>query len=233
VNAPAPSSSEPEVVSKSEFARLSNVVPGRVTQWISAKQIYGDALVGEGRAARIRVAVARAQLKRHLDVGQRLGNGLSTRLDSPSAQPSLPGATNASAAPAEAQVPPFVRAADAIEEQIKTERLVSYQRDNRRKAEEEAARSGRYALADDAKQQMGRIASQMLNTFDGWLGEVASTVSGKFSLPQRDVLYLMRSEFRTFRSRASAALRQQVQEIAKLAEDNLPEDESAGEDAEV
>jgi hypothetical protein len=92
---------------------------------------------------------------------------------------------------------------------------------NRRKAEEEAARSGRYALAEDAKQQMGRIASQMLNTFEGWLGEVASTVSGKFSLPQRDVLHLMRSEFRSFRVRASDALRHQAKQNAELVEDNL------------
>jgi hypothetical protein len=231
VNAPAPSSPEPEIVSKSEFARLSNVVPGRVTQWISAKQIYGDALVGEGRAARIRVATARAQLKRHLDVGQRLGNGLSTRLDSPPEQPSLLSATNASPAPAEPpQVLPFVRPTDVIEEQIKAQRLEGYRRDNRRKAEEEAARSGRYILADDATRQMGRITSQMLNTFEGWQGEVSSKIAAKFSVPQRDVLHLIRSEFRTFRSHTSEALRQQVQEIAEFVEDDLPEVESPGEE---
>lgn len=229
MNAPACLASDLDIVSKSDFARLSNVSPGRVTQWISAKQIYGDALIGEGRASRIRVAAARAQLKLHLDVGQRLGNGLSTRLDGPA---QVQGVVVPAVAAADAQVLPFARPVDAMDEQIKAERLEGYRRDNRRKAEEEAARSGRFTSTDDAKQQMGRITSQMLNTFDGWLGEVAPNISAKFTLQQRDVLHLLRSEFRIFRARSSETLRQQVQEIAELVENDLPGVDSSGDDAE-
>ena len=55
----APVTAEPEIVSKSEFARLSNVSAARVSQWISEKKIYGEAIVGEGRDAKIN-AVARS-----------------------------------------------------------------------------------------------------------------------------------------------------------------------------
>ena len=61
------------VVSKAEFAELMNVSRQRVSQWLSARQIDGEALVGEGRTARINVEVARQQLSARLSVSQRLG----------------------------------------------------------------------------------------------------------------------------------------------------------------
>jgi hypothetical protein len=51
-----------DIVSKSEFARLLGVSRGRVSQWLASGQIGGDALVGSGRLARIRVAAAAARL---------------------------------------------------------------------------------------------------------------------------------------------------------------------------
>lgn len=221
MNAPV-AAAEPDIVSKSEFARLSNVSPARVSQWIAEGQIKDDALVGEGRSARVRVSVARAQLRRHLDIGQRMGNGLSTRLDGPAPEqieaPLAPGA-----AP-DAQVLPFQRPAppsDPVEEKIKAARLEGLSRDNRKKAEEEAARSGRYTRTDDVAKQFGRLGSQMVNTFEGWLGEAASKIAARFALPQRDVLHLMRAEFRSFRAGASASLRQQAGELPQTVEDDL------------
>lgn len=69
-----------QVVSKADYARLKSVSAARVSQWISAGQIERSALVGEGRGAKIDVALADEQLRRKLDIGQRVGNGLSTRL---------------------------------------------------------------------------------------------------------------------------------------------------------
>ena len=223
---------EPEVVSKSEFARLSNVVPGRVTQWISEKKIYGEAIVGEGRFAQIRVAVARAQLKRHLDIGQRLGNGLSTTLDGP------PPAEVQIETPLDsgAQVLPFQKPPaqsepprDPIEEQIKRERLETARRTNRKMAQEEAASAGRYVLADDARKEVGKSVAQVLCSTDGWIGELASKISAKFALQQRDVLHLARSEFRDFRANLSASIRQQSETLPELIEDELPELEPSDE----
>ena len=61
------------VVTKAEFARQSRVDKKRVTQWIKAGQLSGDALVMVGRSERIDVTVARRQLGRRLDIDQRLG----------------------------------------------------------------------------------------------------------------------------------------------------------------
>ena len=70
-------------VSKAEFAEMSNVHPSRVSHWIKDGKIRGDAIAGEGRNARIVVAVAQKQLKSRLDPYQRLpgANGAGTRLD--------------------------------------------------------------------------------------------------------------------------------------------------------
>lgn len=222
----APAATEPEIVSKSEFARLSNVTPGRVTQWITAKKIHGDALVGEGRNAQIRVAVARTQLRLHLDISQRMGNGLSTQLDGPPPAPVQPPPVDPGQT---AQVLPFQRPTapepqrDPIEEQIKRERLETARRTNRKMAEEEAARSGRYVLAENARKEVGKAITQVLNSTDGWNAEMASKISAKFSLLQRDVLHLLRSEFRDFRATLAAAMRQQADGLSEMIEDELPE----------
>ena len=68
------------LLSKSEFAELCGVSPAAVSQWIKQGKISGEGLVGEGRTARIRVAVAMRQVNLRRDVGQALGNGLGTRL---------------------------------------------------------------------------------------------------------------------------------------------------------
>lgn len=58
----APPNADAMSMTKIEFATLMRVSGGRVSQWIKAGRIYGDALIGKGRAARIRPALARAQL---------------------------------------------------------------------------------------------------------------------------------------------------------------------------
>lgn len=217
MNGPAAASAE--VVSKGRYAALKNVTPGRVSQWISEGKIGPEALDGEGRSARIKVGIADAQLRRRLDISQRLGNGLSTRLSAPSeampaAQPQLDVAAP-TAAP--------VAAGDPVEERIKQERLEQLQRSNRRAAEEEAARTGCYTDSDAAKAQMARIASQMLSVIEGSLGELATAISSKFSAPQRDVLHLLRAEFRSVRLRAAASARQTASDLPAFVDDDEEE----------
>jgi hypothetical protein len=109
---------------------------------------------------------------------------------------------------------------DPIEEQIKRERLESLQRDNRKKAEDEAARAGRYVLSHGAAVQMGKIAATMLELFEGSLSDLASAMAAKFQIPQRDVLHLLRGEFREIRSRAAVSMKE-----AALAQPETVEDE--------
>ena len=51
------------VVSKSSFAELIGVSPARLSQYLAEGRISGEAIVGAGHRARIRVNVAQAQLK--------------------------------------------------------------------------------------------------------------------------------------------------------------------------
>jgi hypothetical protein len=70
------------ILKKSDFARACNVDKSRVSQWLKAKQIDGEAIVGEGRFAKIDAAVALKQLKARLSTDERCGlNGLNTNLD--------------------------------------------------------------------------------------------------------------------------------------------------------
>lgn len=228
---------EPEVVSKSQFARLSNVTPGRVSQWLTEKKIHSDAIVGEGRDAKINVERARAQLNLSLDISQRMGNGLSTRLQGPAlASPPIAEPQPVTDPFPSAQVLPFARptandpSRDPIEEQIKRERLETARRTNRKMAEEEAARSGRYVLAEHAAREVGKSVTLVFSSVDGWIAEAASKISAKFGLPQRDVLHLMRSEFSTFRAKFSVTLRQQAESLPQFVEDELTEVEGTDED---
>ena len=162
-----------------------------------------------------------------------MGNGLSTQLDGPApavvVNPTAPVDQVQAAQVPTAQVLPFQRPAaaepvrDPIEEQIKRERLETARRTNRKMAEEEAARSGRYVLADDARREIGKASAQILSSTDGWNAELASKIAAKFALPQRDVLHLIRSEFNVFRATLSTAMRQKAEDLSELVEDELPE----------
>lgn len=189
------------VVSKSHFAALINVSQGRVSQYIAEKKLRPPALVGKGRDQKIDVAEACKQLKRTLDVGQRLGNGIDTKLD-------------LKAPAAESMVPASSSDADPVEEQIKRARLAQIEFQNRKAAEEEAARSGRLTDAEAAKSELGRLAVQMINLVEGKMPEAASAFAAKFQIPQRDALHLLRTEFREVRAAAAALIRQQASVLA-------------------
>lgn len=176
------------VLPKGEFAALIGVTPARISQYIQEGKIGPDALVGEGRSARVRVDLARRQINARRNVGQALGNGLMTRVD---AEP-LPAPTP------EAPVP-FTPRPDSVEEQLKRERLRGTQIANRKAAEEEEARKGRFVEASEVRQQMGRLASSILQTVEGGLPQMAAALAARFSIPQRDALHLLQTEFRTVR----------------------------------
>lgn len=206
------------VVSKSEFARLIGVSAARVSQYIGEEKISGDALVGEGRNARIRVEMAKAQLRQHLDIGQRLGNGLDTRLDA--ALPLAPPATDpAPGAPPAASAP----AVDPVEDKLKRAKLEAAERANREAAIKEAASAGRYVLADAMRRELGRAQAQTIAWFEGVLTELANAVASKHAIPQRDVLHLLRNEFRAARERGAAKFQAAAESMPALVNDETVE----------
>lgn len=192
---------------KGEFARRCNVTPGRVSQWIASGQIGPDAISGEGRSATIRVDRALAQLRRRLDVNQRFGNGLTTRLDA--GPPLAPDAQALQLDPPTpiTPPPPDIPRIDPTEELIRQAKLREIEFRNRRAAQDEAERQGRYVLAADTRREMVKLSVAMLSIFEGSLTDLAQALSAKFELSQRDVLHLMTVEFRKVRARAAETMR--------------------------
>lgn len=223
--ASAPGPVPSDLITKSEFARRRNVSPARVTQWIEEGKIHGDALIGEGRAAKIVEAIAIAQLNEKLDVGQRFGNGLATRLDLPAPVAAPVAAAAAVAAPPVAQRDdqPVI---DSVEKQIARERLEALQRQNRAGAIEEAERAGRLTDSEAVARSTGKMAVQLISVFEGALPELATAIAAKHHLPQRDVLHLLRAEFRKVRETAALAFKRQAGEMPELAPFDV-EDETA------
>jgi hypothetical protein len=221
-----------DLFSKGEFARRRNVTPGRLSQWLSEGKIFGEAIVGEGRNARIRESVALRQLKAKLEPMQMTGNGLSTKLDAPAAATTaavLPLAPQAAPPGAPSSPPPPIAGGDSVEEKIKAARLELLERQNREKAREEAVRSGSLTDIEIATKVAGREASRLISMFEGALSSFANAIAAEFKLPQRDVLHQLRGEFRKFRADASAETRSQAVDMPATVEVELSEDESDGE----
>lgn len=190
-----------DVVTKGEFAQMSGVSAGRVSQWISEGKISDDALVGQGRMAKIRVSAAREQLKLTRDVGQSLGNGIRTRLgDTPS------------------QI-------DTISDQIAAAKLEQARITTRRMREEDRANAGRYVLAQDVRRATSQAVGAVLDILEGSLGEVANEIAARFEVPQRDVVHLLNQQFRKARARAQAQLASRASALPETVEDVLEDEE--------
>ncbi|PPD05784.1 MAG: hypothetical protein CTY36_06020 [Methylocystis sp.] len=216
-----------KIVSKSDFAAACNVTPSCVANWISRGKIKTDALVGEGRSAKINVEIAIRQLQESLDPSQRFGlNGISTRLDliePPAPEPArqAPRAAAASPAPPQSIEP----AAQSVEDQIKREKLRQAQLATARAEEQDRLSRGVYINAVAAREEMARIPRRIVDAFDGAIPEFAAAIAAKWQIPARDATHLLRAEFRRARSRVS-------QEFAALAagDPEFIEDDLGGDD---
>lgn len=227
----APASAPKGGVSKGEFAAILGVSPGRVSQYIAAGQIFGDAIIGEGRYARIDVELAKAQLREVLDIGQRFGNGLDTRLDA-NAEPAADDQVDDDDGDDDEDLRPrrtITRtiAVDPVERQIKAAKLQGLQYALREKAEAELARRGTYVRADEVAAAMSKISGSMLNVFEGGLADIASAISARFEIPQRDVLHLLRTEFVNLRRKGAATARKAAEAMPALKADEVEVEEES------
>jgi hypothetical protein len=166
------------VVSKAEFAELMNVSRQRVSQWLSARQIDGEALVGEGRTARINVEVAKEQLSDRLSVSQHLGaNGKAL----------------------------LAGGASPIDGDIKSARLRQLVLSNERASADAALRAGIYVKADDVRQQFGAIASRLMTSFESAFMPMANAVVASKAQTPNEVLRAMRAARLEARAHAAKA----------------------------
>ncbi len=167
-----------DVVTKGRFATIAGISRARVSQYLTDGQISGEAIVGSGHRARIRVAVAMEQLRRNLDVSQHLGANGRARVGSDDED-------------------------DTVTDAIKRAKLEQLELANEHARALRAANAGRYVLADTMRQQTGAIAGKMLAIFEGSLSEMATMVAAKSNLPARDALHLLRTTFHGIRERAT------------------------------
>jgi hypothetical protein len=190
---------------------MCNVSKGRVTQWLTAGLIDGT-IGGEGRSAAIDVDIAQAQLKERRAVNESCGlNGLNTKLDGVHPQPprvdvvetvgdnhSLRVGSAAPAAPANHED------AETVDARIKAEKLKQNEILTRKQEMEELTRHGKWMVAADVTCEMNRLSSEMIRIFEGCFPDLASAIAVKFQVSQREVLHLLRGEFRQAREQLVA-----------------------------
>lgn len=201
---------------KGEFAAIIGVSPGRVSQYLTEGKISAAALVGSGRNAKIDVERAKADLRLTLDVAQRLGNGIETRLD---AEVSI----STSAQGQNTFLPPGSQG--GLDHEIKQQKLEQIRRVNRNAAIADAQARGQLIETDQSRAEMGRIAASMLQVFEGGLTDLASAVAAEFKVPQRDVLHLLRKQFRQIRGTAARQMQTMAIELPETTPVELAAEE--------
>lgn len=191
-------------MSKGDFAAHVNLSPGRISQYIANGTIGRDALVGEGRSARIVVEKAVEQISARRHVGQALGNGLKTRLD-------LSG-------PVETIEPsPSVLTNDPAR-LIQLEKLEQERRRNRLATIDEAKALGELVPVEDVRREVGKVSQTLVNTYNGMAPDIANAFAAKFGISQRDALHLVRQVMAEKRAVAAEQLRQAGAEMPETVE---------------
>ena len=80
-------------------------------------------------------------------------------------------------------------------------------------------------IASEVTGEMNRIVSEMIRIFEGCLPELASAIAAKFQLSQREVLHLLRSEFRQAREQLVAVAERLDVELILAPDDSRVDDE--------
>jgi hypothetical protein len=186
-----------KLISKSEFARRRNVSPQRVSQWVAEGKITAPALVGAGRSAKINEAAAIEQLAGRLDTNQRQGNGIATRL-----------ANVANVADDDA-------GNGSLEKRLLTAKVRNSEMLGQRREEEELLRRGVLSETAAVKAAWHRGFGEMISAFEGAFPGFASAIAAKPGASAREMVLILRTEWRTERERLAAIHRARAAGEAK------------------
>jgi predicted XRE-type DNA-binding protein len=220
-----------EHLSQADFARFMGVSRAAVSQWKKKNILTDAAFTAPSKKGKVVVAVAVDEAGRNRDIGQTLGNGMET---GPSAGVAVPAAVVPDAAPVAVVVQPdllgaapvapvaeqspggfLTSPAERVQEQLRVAKLEQQLRTNRMQAADEAKLRGMLMASDDAREQMARVASMMMQIFEGSLIDFASKIASQFDVPQRDVLHLLKGEFRNVRATAASKERARIADLDK------------------
>ncbi|WP_176086902.1 hypothetical protein [Martelella sp. HB161492] len=196
----------PESMTKAAFAALIAVSPGRVSQYLSAGQIHGDAIEGEGRFARIRPGPAIVQLGLSIDPAQGFGANGKAATATVRKQADFP---RAEARPGGAgQLPLRPPSPDEdLAELLARERLQQQKYKTAQMARQEREEAGIYVRTEDAKRETGRGISEAFKVMEQGLPDLATALSEEFGLPQRDLQKALTRKWRSIREAAAEAFR--------------------------
>lgn len=196
-------------VTKSNFAALRGVSPGRVSQWIAEGKIHGPAIEGEGRSARIVYATACEQLGVMLDPVQAVVNGQ---------QASIPLDAQPSAGPAPAE---------AFSDQRRLAKIkadqaeMAYERERR----EFDAETGRYMLTAQAEAAWSKILGKLIAELEAAIPTLAGDVARALgSTDAKAATAALRTSFRVWRTKQAEAGAQELTALEAFVAD--PERES-------
>jgi hypothetical protein len=78
---------------------------------------------------------------------------------------------------------------------------------------------GTYMRSDDARQEMGRIASRMLTLFESSIVEFSNAIAAKTPISSHDALRLLRASWREIRIRQAKALSAEAAALPEMIDD--------------
>jgi len=209
-------------VTKGEFAALIGVSPGRVSQYLAEGKITAASLHGHGRNARIIVERAKADLRMGLDISQRMGNGLDTRLDEDAASRLGPLGSYRGYSEAEGSQPK----PKELDLEIKQQKLAQLQRINRNAAIEDMKAAGTLTETETCRAAMAKLVTELILIYEGGMPDIANAFAEEFKIPQRDVLHLLRREFRKLRENAAAKAKSKAESLPETIETAIEVEEA-------
>lgn len=211
-----------DTMTKGAFAAHIGVSAGRISQYIAEGKIYGDALEGEGRAAKIRPAVAQRQLQKTLEPSQRFGANGQAALNTPKRQSAMDlSGRSRSTMPPPPSFPdePDLLIKDDVADKLAAERLRQQQIKTAQLEREEALEVGRYMLADDARRQTVKAVSEAFKVMELSIPTMAKAMAAEFGVPMHDAMHALLKAFRQSRLKASKDFAAAAAELPEHVED--------------
>ncbi len=205
------------VLSKAEFAKHVGRSRSCISGWIKAGKISADALVGDGRAAKIWVQRAKADLGRSLDPSQQVAQAMPIAFDAteiPLADDRPKGGTPTPAPPLSERERDLARRAKADADKAEHDAEAA----RRRLAVDE----GRYVLAEEAAAAWGKEISKVLAAIEGFMTmSLPRLLADEIGADWRVISTISRNQWR--------ALRAQLSDDAKARREAI-ENERAGDE---